>query len=879
LAQVGTQLSNDFDALDYPPAENFRTLPSAVSAVETKNGLVGSTTALIDTNGYVSEITTTGQAPIFSNGLKHDFVSNIMSLSLSKHYQFDSDGTVLYVFATYVYNKAVVPASMTDLQSNRFDIILTKKDGDQVDPDVILFLVDFLFRIKAFHSILRKVIITMLASDTYQVTDYCVGGQVQQAINVDAGLQQTPPEAIIPVAPGDCPHYTPEEYGFRRWDITYRKRILDDLQKEFDAWAELEDNCAASPCGQDRSNEARDEQTELVNAVRSDWDATRNTLCELDGSDYCYLGRPRDRTDYQVILESSETWRFKPCALGMGSGVYYTYPSPGFLGNDVLKEYIENNEIAPKYLSWMGNKYRAYSRTDPHSLHYSNHQGFDASNVKHNWLGIRRPSLNIQHDNLNFPGHRLPTMGALLDDFTHPTWKLKPWDIPILCECNKPRYDNPLNASLEVGSDGSEHLVFDDIPYNIKGNGQLPDIWALGEHRVGSSETTLGSADSVTHAIYGDMTGGHPAITFDGMVQSVGVINVPGAFGSAVTCGTDTSDYSDGYPAATGWLSGSSLGDVSYFPASSNPNKLADELDVPTTESGMQLLFTLSSQIIVEAAAPNYDHYRHHRLDCGCLHLICTDDSNGVDIDGFGTGPISSMITCTVADFLSEYGSADNDQVEYDRRMVLTEAVDASLEGIDDPGSSLFSLNQVLTSDGWQVNANGGEGANPFPPAGSIAYKDAHDTIHEAHWETIDYYLDLITITREPRVWGVSYKTGKLVDKEVYRKGIVTTTRQIFINTDSGWQLVAEASEQTIELYKSTYSCNTPFTDPFSLHLSHNLQDLVGWAVICGSHWTDPSEDSSENVVWTGVSGPGAGNQPLTWIDVFGEHDLTAVCG
>ncbi len=879
LSQVGTDLSSDFDALDGTPPDNYTTLASGVSAVESLAGLVGSSTALVGTDGYISSIVTSGDAPILRHGIKQNYVSNVMNLELSRYYEFDSDGTALYIFATYAYDKISVPTTMSDLQSNRFDIVLTKKDGEQVDPDVILFLVDFLFKIKAFHSLLRKVIITLLASDTYQVTDYCIGGLVKQDIASDVGQQQTPPEAIIPVAPGDCPHYTPEEYGFRRWDLAYRKRILADLEDEFDAWASLESGCAANSEGQDRTTEARDEQTSLIDAWRFDEDQSRSTHCTLDGTDYCYKGRVDDRTSYQMVLKSDETWRFKPCALGMGAGVYYTYSAPGFLANEILNPYLSSTGWVHKYISWMGHKYRAYSRTDPDSLHYSGHYGIDASNIKHNWLAINRPSLDIQHDNLNFPGHRLPGMGALEADFTHPTWSLKPWDIPIDCGCNKPRYANPLNATLEVGSSGSESIVFDDAPYSIEGNSLTPDILSLGIHGVGS-ETTLSAADDVTHAIYGDMAGGHPAISLIGLAQSIGVTDVPdGLFGSAVDCDSTTRDYSDGYAASFGWLSDSEISDVEPFPASSNSDALADALDLPADESGVPvLLFTLSSQIVVDQAAFNYDYYRHLRLDCGCLHLVCASDSDGVALAG-GTGPVSEVMSCTVADFLAEYGSADNDQVEYDRYMVLDEIIDTPLYGMDDDTTSLLTVNQTLTSGAWVLDPNGGPGANPFPPEGEFSFKDSSGTIHEINWETIDFYLDVVTITKEPRVWGVSDKAGSLINREVYRDGIITTARQIFISTDSGWQLTAEASEQEVGRFKSTYLCAPPFTDPFPNTLNHNLQDVLAWAVTCGSAWASAEEDSSENVEWAGVSGPGEGVQPLVWIDIFGEQDITMVCG
>jgi len=898
LSQVGVELSTDFDALDYSAPNTWLMLPSTVSQVEAEDGLIGSTTALIGTDGYVSDITTSGDAPIMQHGLKQDFVANVLDLSLSKYHDFTEDETVLYIFATYVYDKITIPSDMGDLQSNRFDIIIVEKDGEQVDPNVITFLVDFLFNIKAFHSLLRKVMITMLASDTYQVTDFCVGGKVQQSLASDAGKQQTPPEAIIPTSPGDCPHYTPEEYGFRRWDIDYRDRVLGDLAAEFNAWAALEANCTANEDGQDRTSIARTQQTELEDAIRTDDDATRATLCELDGSDYCYEGRPKDQISYRMDLSCDELWRFKPCELGMGAGVYYTYPSPGFLGNSILNGYIGINDSNPALMNLLGHKYRAYSRTDPNSLHYSNNISLDDSDVEFNWLAIRRISLDIQKDNLNFPGHRLPTLGALEADFVSPTWQLKPWDIPLDCDCHAPRYANPLNASLELDSTG-EVLVFDYQPYELDANGLTPDISSLCEHEVGSG-TNIVSEDEVTHAIYMDILGGHPAITLDGAVQSTGIIDVDSVrtFRSATDCGSGVVDVSDGYPASTGFLSDSEVVDViDYFPSSSDSAALANGLDIPAVATDCRLLFTLISQIAVDPASFTYDLYRHNRLDCGCLHIICGADSATVvpldllnleldelfdmSLDDLFALEISppTVMACTAEEFLQEYGTTDNDQVEYDQTMILPELIDTPLEGVDDQNSSLFNLRQTLDDGSWVLDVNGAEGPAPWPDEGSFSFKDDYGVIYETYWETISSYLDIITIKKEPRVWGVSENAGRLVNREVYRTGIITTARQIFINIQDVWQLAAEVSEQKIGEFKSTYLCNPPFTDPFILHLNHNLQDLVGWAVTCGSHWTDPSEDSSENVVWTGISGPGGAAQPLIWIDIFGDHDLTAVCG
>lgn len=886
LRSIGSELSEDFDALDYDPPSTYTQLDSSVSNVESLDGLVGGTTATIASDGYVQTISTVGEAPVSKRGLKHDFVTNVMDIGLGRYYNFESEGTAFYVFASYIYDDITVPNEMKDLQSNRFDITIVKKDGEQVDPDVILFLVDFLFRIKAFHSLLRRVIITLLSSDTYQVTDFCVGGEVEQDIDVDAGKQQVPPEAITPATPGDCFAYTPEDYGFRRWDIEYRDRVLRDLKIEFDAWSDLSSDCAYNKYGQDRSQDSREQSTILENSRRLDEDDERETLCKLDGNDYCYLGRPRDSITEHITGNFDECWRFKPCDLGIGTGVYYTYPRAGFLKNPVVAPYLDSDPSSAKFSGLLASLLRAYGTTQKNSIHFSTDPSLDHSDIRHRWLGIQRGPLCIQHDNLNFPGHRFPGLGALLDDYEHSLWRAKPHDYDVLCKDGSSKYPNPLDATLELDSKGNKVLSYDDQPYSIEGNGQLPDIYTLGEHRVDVSEVRIDSADDVTHAIYiGQISDGHPAINLDGAVEATGTVVVPdgeGAFMSATECGGQTIDFADGYPADYGFLDPTDIPTVDYFPAVGVSEGLADALDIPTAATDATLLFTLISQIKVPPSSFEYDYYRHLRLDCGCLELDCDDITGGSNLtdvaDSLSTRP--SLLDCPVDSFLNEYGSADNDQIEYDQTMVLVEQLFTNVEGIADSGSSLFSLKQIFNTAGWSVSELGDEGPSAFPPEGSFSYKDDYDTIHEVHWETIGHYLDFVVVTKEPRVWGVSYKTGRLVNREIYRRGIITTSRQIFVDVgDGNYQLAASASEQVIGEFQSTYLCNSPFTDPFVLHLSHNMQDTVGWAVICGSHWTDPGDDSSENVVWTDVSGPGAGEQPLTWVDVFGEHDLTAVCG
>jgi len=869
LTSKGDQLSDDFGALDYLPLNSYEKLDSEVSDVEAMQGVVGQTTAVIDKFGRVSKEITKGNAPFNEMGIKHDFISNIISLGSNRY--LDGKNTKLFVFATYVYNKIEVPENMKQLQSNRFDVEIVKKDGEQVEPDVVLFLMDFLFRIKAFHSILRKVLVSIIASDTYQVTDFCVGGEVKQDINFDAGKQQVPPEAIIPDIPEDGRRLRPEDYGYRLLDIQYRRRILDDLDNEFDVWKVLQENCGANEHGQDRSAIEPDLETEIIDAFREDRDAGRDTLCELDGSDYCYLGRPQDSTSYLNEYSPHDSWFFKACDLHVGKGTYYLHPSY-VAKNELIKKYLAAG-LSPQHSGMLESKYRLFNSPDKHTLHFSATDGLTNHDDASNWLALSRPSLFIQRDNMGFPGHRFPSMFALEEDFVHSKWKLKPWDLDIICECGEPRYDNSINARLEIVN-GQEKLVFDDMPYSIEGNSLVQDIKTFDEYE----ETTDAiDPDDVTHSIYAEVEGGNDAISLDGMEQHVGIKAVDKAiFTSAVKCGTDIYDYSEGYPSETGVFDYDE--EIDYFEASKDPQELADGLEFPVPNStDRKFLFRMISQIRVHKDDHDYDNYRPSRLDCGCERLSCTDVT-GVD-ETVGVGLLSDIPTCQVDEFIDKYGSVENDQVEFDHLMVLRETLGARSLNLSQKQLSLFVVGQNYQTSGWKLDAQSSEyGDNYWPDNGEFTYKDEYGVIYEVKWETIGPYLDITTIINSPRVWGERDGHGEIINREVFIDGTITVERRVFIKDGDVYKIAAEATEQEEGRFQSTYLCDAPFANPFLIFLNHGLQDTLEWAVDCGSSWTGAEDGTDANVVWTDADGPDGGEQPMIWVDIHDSHDLTAVC-
>jgi hypothetical protein len=192
------------------------------------------------------EIIVGPEIPLRKEGVSFDRETNNLDISLNG--ALDVTGTdtprVLYAFTTYKKRTLIVPDALTYLQSNRFDIqVLTETLNDFADPVTLEFAIEFLFKLKAFHSLLNRVVLRIGLTETYEVTDLCVGGDVEQRYDTDIGMLQVPP-AIIPDLPqdlNDCTRLDPESLGYKDEDIILRLRKLDNLPEEHLAWKILDD--------------------------------------------------------------------------------------------------------------------------------------------------------------------------------------------------------------------------------------------------------------------------------------------------------------------------------------------------------------------------------------------------------------------------------------------------------------------------------------------------------------------------------------------------------------------------------------------------------------------------------------------------------------
>lgn len=189
--------------------------------------------------GQAVSQTLAGNAPITIHGAVLDRDDNVLTLTLTS--VFDETYSI-YAFATYKRQEFIVPDIIANLQSNRFDItVATENLQSFADPPTLEFAIEFLYKLKAFHSLLNVIRQRIELTETYEVTDLCVGGDITQRYDTDIGVMQVPP-AIIPnieAASNPCTA-DPKSLGYKDSDLLLRMRKLTNLEEEVAAAAALD---------------------------------------------------------------------------------------------------------------------------------------------------------------------------------------------------------------------------------------------------------------------------------------------------------------------------------------------------------------------------------------------------------------------------------------------------------------------------------------------------------------------------------------------------------------------------------------------------------------------------------------------------------------
>lgn len=365
--------------------------PTAITAALDGKELAGySQIRIAGKMGQPQEETVVGPSiPLRSTGLSLNRETNFLTLTFNGYS--DLKPLRVYGFATYQRFEFRVPDVLANLQSNRFDLqVLTQALDEFADPTTLEFAVEFLYKLKAFHSLLNVIRTRIELTETYEVTDLCVGGDFEQRYDTDIGRLQVPP-AIIPAIPGDlsdCSLLDPRSLGYKDSDILLRIRKLTNLPEEHAAWKALDgreyakpagsriepnqpanrDECTFNPYGQDRkTTEERVEgwdtqrgptplsnsgasgfskspelspQDEAAQSTTTNSDSsaygsfmrefreTPTAFCELDRvTDYCYKGRVSDELLYRPTFVGQEPGGVRAVYVPLGQGVYWLFPA------------------------------------------------------------------------------------------------------------------------------------------------------------------------------------------------------------------------------------------------------------------------------------------------------------------------------------------------------------------------------------------------------------------------------------------------------------------------------------------------------------------------------------------------------------------------
>lgn len=160
-------------------------------------------------------------------------------------------------------------------------------------------------------------------------------------------------------------------------------------------------------------------------------------------------------------------------------------------------------------------------------------------------------------------------------------------------------------------------------------------------------------------------------------------------------------------------------------------------------------------------------------------------------------------------------------------------------------------------------------------PSGNIFFQDEWEQFYEVMWETIGDTIDITSIIKQPYVWG-AVPEGFVKNGVLYKKGIITTTRQVIRTFNGGYTIVAEGTSQIVDYIQMNYPCGGGPSDRFKYHLDHSISDEIDMVATDGPHWADPSE--SDDVVWGDLNNDGSPANDLTgtyadnvlqWIDVW----------
>jgi hypothetical protein len=565
-------------------------------------------TVVVDKDGNISSEYFTNRI-INSDSIKINFLDPSVEFSLSGHW--NDDNEVIYLFARYRHQSVRVSSELLSRRSNYFDIKLVEPiDSDSLTGLVLDYVLEFLYRIKAFHSLLRKFLISLELEDAYLVTDYCYGPNLSELPQSDAGKQQVPP-AIDPGDIEECSDVRP----YKDIDYIYRTRLLRNLIEEYNAYLKYDDREFKSVVlgalqlqypdldraegyyneyGQDifkggyevsrefgyidlysfpnnfaeiKPIEYFDYSFKYFNADSRDMNFSKYSMIDLytntvkpdslfNNSETCFKGRVEDNFVINLTSILEESYSNSSCDLVLGNGTYFI-TVPG-----IFRYGVENRQIGSKSNKPIYSDIDRWSSTRPQSFGENRRVGINSSRISNQkselhytdrnggleitWGTLADKSVSMEIQKTNM--HFPGTRFVSMSGLREDFVSVHYKLRPWDIDICDERNDQ-LNTRLEY-IDENQYIIFEQLQYIIEGNGQYPDIPNMSNH-IGS----VINQNEVVHKIYSQHISYWDTDIEQCDYSDVIVTNGDNLF-RKLCDGTDGDnvDYLVGYPALTGFV-------------------------------------------------------------------------------------------------------------------------------------------------------------------------------------------------------------------------------------------------------------------------------------------------------------------------------------
>lgn len=140
-------------------------------------------------------------------------------------------------------------------------------------------------------------------------------------------------------------------------------------------------------------------------------------------------------------------------------------------------------------------------------------------------------------------------------------------------------------------------------------------------------------------------------------------------------------------------------------------------------------------------------------------------------------------------------------------------------------------------------------------PNGEIFYKDEYDTQYKVSWNTKNSIIDMTTYILDPFTYTT--QEAKVVNRVLYRKGIITVIRQAIKPTTEGYVIIAEGSDQYEDFIQMNYPCGNGPKDTFLYHFNSAVSSDINIKITEGSRWADVDDPDDEYAIWPDIDSSG----------------------